>query len=84
MFRVTIPLLRDENLDENDLINLANDTLNDTLKMLKEKPKLKQKELAKALNVSEATIKRNVKELKNKGYIERIGAKKNGLWKILK
>ena len=31
MFRVTIPLLRDERLDEKDLINLANDTLNDTL-----------------------------------------------------
>jgi len=38
MFRVTIPLLRDEKLDEKDLINLANDTLNDTLKLLQINP----------------------------------------------
>ena len=84
MFKVTIPFLRDENFDEKDLINLANNTLNDTLKLLKEKPNLKQKELAQMLNLSEVTIKRNIKELKDKGYIERIGAKKNGSWKILK
>ena len=84
MFKVTIPFLRDENFDEKDLINLANNTLNDTLKLFKEKPNLKQKELAQMLNLSEVTIKRNFKELKNKGYIERIGAKKNGSWKILK
>ena len=76
MFRVTVPLLRDENLDEKDLINLANDTLNDILKILKENPYIKQKELAKTLHVSDITIKRNIKELKDKGYIERIGAKK--------
>ena len=87
MFRVTVPLLRDENLDEKDLINLANDTLNDTLndilKILKENPYIKQKELAKTLHVSDITIKRNIKELKDKGYIERIGAKKNGSWNII-
>lgn len=84
MFKVTIPFLRDENFDEKDLINLANNTLNDTLKLFKEKSNLKQKELAQMLNLSEVTIKRNIKELKDKGYIERIGAKKNGSWKILK
>ena len=83
MFRVTVPLLRDENLDEKDLINLANDTLNDILKILKENPYIKQKELAKTLHVSDITIKRNIKELKDKGYIKRIGAKKNGSWNII-
>ena len=34
MFRVTIPLLRDEKLDERDLINLANGTLNGTLNLI--------------------------------------------------
>ena len=86
MFRVTIPLLRDEKLEENDLINLAsfgiNDTLNDTLKLLKENPKLKQKEIAEQLKISEITVKRNIKELKERGYIERIGARKNGYWKV--
>ena len=84
MFRVTIPLLRDEKLDEKDLINLANDTLNDTLNLLKINPNMKQKDIAIKLRVSEPTIKRNIKELKEKGYIEREGSKKTGYWKILK
>ena len=98
MFRVIIPLLRDKKLDENDLINLAslgtNDTLNDTLngtlngtlndilKLLQNEPKIKQKEIAERLGISERTLKRNIKELKERGYIERIGARKNGYWKV--
>ena len=57
---------------------------NDTLKLLKESPNIKQKDIAIKLKVSEITIKRNIKELKERGYIERIGAKKTGYWKILK
>lgn len=30
------------------------------------------------------TIKRNIKKLKEKGYIERIGSKKIGYWKVIK
>ena len=64
----TIPLLRDEKLEENDLINLANfgindtltetlnDTLNDILKLLKNNPKLKQKEIVEQLKISEITV----------------------------
>ena len=55
MFRVTIPLLRDEKLDEKDLINLANGTLNgtlnDTLNLLKINPGIKQKDMALKLKV---------------------------------
>lgn len=65
---------------------LANDeingTLNDTLKLLKENPKITQKEISNKLKASERTIKRNIKVLKDNGYIERIGAKKNGYWKV--
>ena len=50
MFRVTIPLLRDEKLDERDLINLANGTLNGTLNLilneLKNNNNITQKELS--------------------------------------
>lgn len=81
MFRVTIPLLRDEQLDENNLVNLANDTLNDTLKLLKANPIFSQKDLSEKLHVSEITIKRAVKELKEKGYIERVGARKKDIGK---
>ena len=47
-------------------------------------PNIKQKDMAIKLQVPEITIKRNIKELKEKGYIERVGARKNGYWKILK
>jgi len=29
------------------------------------------------------TVDRNISKLKEMGYIERIGAKKNGYWKVL-
>ncbi len=94
MFRVTIPLLRDEKLDEKDLINLANgtlngtlnDTLNGTLNLilneLKNKNNITQKGLSEKTGISLRTIKRNIEILKEKGYIERVGSKKNGYWKI--
>jgi predicted HTH transcriptional regulator len=34
--------------------------------------------------VAERKIYRNISVLKEKGWIERIGAKKNGYWNILK
>ena len=75
-------------MDETDLINLANgtlnDTLNDILKIIKANPKITQKTLANKLHVSEITIKRNISKLKDYGYIERNGSKRTGFWKILK
>ena len=69
----------------NDTLNgTLNDTLNDTLNLLKKEPNIKQKQMSKKLHVSEITIKRNIKELKEKGYIERIGSKKTGYWKVIK
>ena len=65
-------------------MNDSNDTLNDTLNLLKMYPNIKQKDIAKKLKVSEVTIKRNIKELKEKGYIKREGSKKTGHWKIIK
>ena len=61
-----------------------NDTLNDTLKLLKMYPKITQKDIAKKLKISEITVKRNIKTLSERGYIEREGAKKTGMWKVLK
>lgn len=88
MFRVTIPLLRDEKMDEKDLINLANGTLNGTLNLIlneiKDKNSVTQKELSDKTGMSLRTIKRNIDMLKEKGYIEREGSKKTGYWKILK
>lgn len=73
-------------MEENikNIILLGENVNNDTLKLLQMNPNIKQKDMAIKLQVSEITIKRNIKELKEKGFIERVGARKNGYWKILK
>ena len=67
---------------------MVNDTLNDalngTLNELKNDKNITQKELVEKTGMSLRTIKRNIKELKEKGYIERIGSKKTGYWKVIK
>ena len=96
MFRVTIPLLRDESFDEKDLTNLANDTLNvgvnvgvnktqkEILKLIQENKNITQKEIASKLKTTLIRIERNIIILKDKNILERVGANKNGYWKILK
>ena len=100
MFRVTIPLLRDEKLDEKDLINLANngisggigggingginDILNLILKEIENKSNITQKELAKKTKIPLRTIERGIRRLKEDGYIKREGSNKTGYWVILK
>ena len=67
---------------------MVNDTLNDalngTLNELKNDKNITQKELVEKKRMYLRTIKRNIKELKEKGYIERIGSKKTGYWKVIK
>ena len=42
-----------------------------------------QAELSKLLDLSENCIYKNLRTLKSKGIIERIGSNKKGYWKIL-
>ena len=94
VFKTEIPLNRQEkndtvNVTVNDTVNV---TVNDTIKLNKTEEKIiemiknnyliTQKELADCLNLSDRTIKRNTNKLKEKGLLERIGADKNGYWKI--
>jgi len=73
----------------NDTIN---DTISDTINPSEEEvkllivnnPHITKTELSNQLNKSTATISRILKSLKDKGLIERVGAKKTGYWKILK
>lgn len=99
MFRLTIPLLRDRQFEEHELINMAmdvvngtiNGTINDTigtinivLEEIKKQNNITQKELAKNTNISLRTIKRVISNLKQNGQIKRIGSNKKGYWQILK
>ena len=59
-----------------------NNTEQRILKILQDNPNITQEQLANILKVTPMTIKRNTSKLKEKGILERIGADKNGYWKI--
>ena len=44
---------------------------------------LTQKQLAEKLGKSERTVKNRTKVLQEKGYIKRLGGKRNGRWELL-
>lgn len=52
------------------------------LKLIKENNAITQTEMAKILKITRDGVAYNIKILKDKGIIERIGATKNGTWKI--
>ncbi len=54
------------------------------LELIKNKPNITQFEMAKILEPTRNGVSYNIKILKEKGIIERVGATKNGIWKILK
>jgi len=68
----------------NDTVKTQNDTVNDTvLRFIKQNNKITANEISERLNMSLSTAKRKIKELKEKGIIERIGSDKTGYWKII-
>ena len=52
------------------------------LKLIRKNPNITQAEMAKALNLTRDGVSYNIKILKEKGIIERVGSTKNGIWKI--
>ena len=67
-----------------------NDTVNDTVKakndtvfsLIQQNPKITATKLAEHLNIGIATVKRELKRLKDNRQIERIGSDKTGEWTI--
>ena len=77
--------LFDENVgvnDENVGVKL-NKTQTKIAEIIKNNPKITIEEMAKYAGVEKRTIERNIKTMKEKEIIDRVGADKNGLW-ILK
>ena len=70
--------------------NKANCTLDCTLdeaivlKLIKENPKITQKQIAEEIKKSERTVKTITVSLEENGFIAREGGKRFGYWKILK
>ncbi len=77
---------------KNRYMHISNDTVNDTVNskndtvfsLLKQNNKITANEIATKLGKGIATIKRKLKDLKDRKIIERVGADKTGYWKILK
>ena len=77
------------NLNYGEEINTkaSNEALDEALEMrllnlLKEQPKLTQKEMIVMLDTSRATLQRLMKELENTQRIERRGGKRYGYWEV--
>ena len=80
---------------ENDGVNIGNDSVNDGVKRLNKtlqriyneivnKPEIRTTELMEILNISESTVTRATRELKKLGFIKRMGSDKTGRWVIIK
>jgi ATP-dependent DNA helicase RecG len=52
--------------------------------LLKENPVVNSSTLALELNRTRKTVTRALKELKDAGFIKRIGSDKTGYWEVLK
>lgn len=59
-------------------------TQKDILNLIKENPCITQNEIASKLNIARETVNRNMKKLQQEKIIQRLGADKNGNWKILR
>ena len=71
-----------ENINES--IFKLNETQEKILSSLRENNNLTQKDLIDKLNISRTSITNNLRILKDNGYIDRVGSKKTGYWRILK
>ncbi len=80
-----------ETIGDAGVNDTANDTVNDTvnelsrriLAMLRDNPRATASVMASALQVSESTIKRHLKNLRGQGLLRRVGSDKTGLWEVI-
>jgi predicted HTH transcriptional regulator len=51
---------------------------------MKKSPSIKGDDIAKSLEISVPTLRRDIAWLRENGYISREGSRKNGVWVVLK
>ena len=61
-----------------------NRTQEKLLQVLRENPDATTEEMANILQMSPAGIRKNLSALRDGGYIERVGSRKTGGWKVLR
>ena len=54
------------------------------LAVLKQNPAISREEIAERVSKTVRTVQRALGSLTGKGYIKRVGAKKNSTWEVLK
>ena len=82
---VTIPFTRIGQVSNkvNKNQNMLNQTRQTILSEMRNDPNITKAELSRILGISTTAIDNNITFLKKNGYIERMGANKNGYWKII-
>ncbi|MDA3852834.1 MAG: helix-turn-helix domain-containing protein, partial [Bacteroidales bacterium] len=77
--------VRNDTVDtKNDTLKVQDDTVNDTvLSIIKHNNQVTAIRISAQLNVSLSTVKRKIKDLKEKGMIERVGSDKTGYWRVI-
>lgn len=50
---------------------------------MRDNPNITTEELHHILSISETAVENNITFLKENGYVERIGVKKTGYWKVI-
>ncbi len=63
---------------------MLNEIQQNIINLIKDKPSITQKEIAKELDITRDGVKYNMNILKEVGIVEREGSTKKGIWKILK
>ena len=53
------------------------------LDLIETRPNVTKEEIAKLIGISTTAIDKNIKTLREKGILERVGVRKEGYWKIL-
>ena len=68
---------------DGEMVTFKNETTINILKKMVENPKVTIVELAKLLGISENAIQKQLKNLQEKGYLQRNGKTRGGSWQVL-
>ena len=72
----------------NKVSNKVSDKLNKTklkmIELIRDNPNITINQFSITLKLSEPAIKKNLKQLKESGHIQRIGSNKTGFWEVIK
>ena len=81
-FRTSETLVNIPKSVDNNIYSLS-ETQENILKLIRKNSRITQKEISNNLGINITTVARNLKDLKNKNVINRIGSNKNGQWELL-